>query len=431
MKKILIITYYWPPSGGAGVQRWVKFVKYLTLMDVKPLVLTVHPDFATYPQTDPTIEKDIPEGVQVFYAKSFELYSLYKKVSSNKEVPYGGFANTKNNNLKEKVIRFIRGNFFIPDPRRGWNRYALAKAKEIIRDHQIDTLITTSPPHSTQLIGLKLKKQLNINWIADLRDPWTDIYYFREMYPTLPVIKIHQKLERDVLSGADTVITVSDDLKRLFSKKIGRTGNNIEVIPNGFDADDFRQVKKLLHPGIFYITYTGTVSTAYNMNGFIQALTLLPGEVRSALRIRFVGSVPSETTENFKKAGLSDLLELTGFVSHEKAVEYMCSSDLLLLVIPEVINNEGILTGKLFEYLATRNPILFIGPEHGDAARIIRKTKSGQVCSYNDHLEIAEWIKQIYAGKSSKDTPQDNHLEYLKYSRENLTRKLLEVLKIN
>src|SRR5690554_4066781 len=153
MKKVLIITYYWPPSGGAGVQRWVKFVKYLQRMDVDPYVLTVHPDYATYPQKDPTLKNDIPENTNVCYARSFELYSLYKKVSSNKEVPYGGFANTQKLDFKEKIIRFIRGNLIIPDPRRGWNRYAYAKAKELIRKYNIDAVITTSPPHSTQLIG--------------------------------------------------------------------------------------------------------------------------------------------------------------------------------------------------------------------------------------------------------------------------------------
>ena len=192
MKKILIITYYWPPSGGAGVQRWVKFVKYMTTMGIEPFVLTVHPDYATYPQTDLTLEKDIPDNVQVFYTKSFELYSLYKKISSNKEVPYGGFSNTRKLDIKEKILRFIRGNFIIPDPRKGWNKYAIKKAKELIRLFQIDTVITTSPPHSTQLIGLQLKNQLDIKWLADLRDPWTDIYYFRQMYPTFLAKWLHQ-----------------------------------------------------------------------------------------------------------------------------------------------------------------------------------------------------------------------------------------------
>src|SRR5690554_3849698 len=229
MKNVLIITYYWPPSGGAGVQRWIKFVKYLTQMGANPIVLTVDPAYATYPQLDHTLEADIPPQTRIFRTKSFELYALYKKVSSNKEVPYGGFANTKKVDVKEKIIRFLRGNLVIPDPRKGWNNYAIAKAKELIQQYNIDTVITTSPPHSTQLIGLKLKKELNIKWVADLRDPWTDIYYFKQMYPTFIAKAIHKSIERQVLTKADKVITVSPALKQLFDLKATGVAAKTEI----------------------------------------------------------------------------------------------------------------------------------------------------------------------------------------------------------
>ena len=154
----------------------------------------------------------------------------------------------------------IRGNFIIPDPRKGWNKYAIAKAKQIIKDLNIDTVITTSPPHSTQLIGLKLKKDLGLNWIADFRDPWTDIYYFKQMYPTLPAIYIHKKLEKKVLNQADKIITVSKNFKKLFSEKTDNIINKIEIIPNGFDSDDFKDISKTVHPELFYISYVGTIS---------------------------------------------------------------------------------------------------------------------------------------------------------------------------
>jgi glycosyltransferase involved in cell wall biosynthesis len=427
MKKVLIITYYWPPSGGAGVQRWVKFVKYLVRMNYEPLVLTVHPDSATYPQTDPTLVADIPENVQVFYAKSFELYSLYKKLSSNKEVPYGGFANTNKLDFKEKVIRFIRGNFFIPDPRKGWNKYAIAKAKELIRIHQIDTVITTSPPHSTQLIGLHLQKVLNVKWVADLRDPWTDIYYFNQMYPAFIARQIQKKLEKKVLVNADRVITVSEELKKLFSGKADNISPKIKVIPNGFDTADFQGTNKTVHPDVFYISYVGTISNEYTLTGFIKALVDLPKEIRSKLRIRFIGKMPSELIERFENAKLTELIELTGYVPHHKAIEFLFSSDMLLLIIPDVKNNEGILTGKLFEYLASQKPILLIGPEKGDAAKIVRETNSGVICGYNDHQKIKEDIIRNFELKHSGKLKSASS-GYMKYSRENLTKKLVEVL---
>jgi glycosyltransferase involved in cell wall biosynthesis len=428
MKKVLIITYYWPPSGGAGVQRWVKFVKYLPALGIEPYVLTVHPDFATYPQTDPTLEKDIPNSVKVFYAKSFELYSLYKKISSNKEVPYGGFANTKKVDFKEKILRFIRGNFVIPDPRKGWNKYAFAKATELIQGNQIDTIITTSPPHSTQLIGLKLKKKLNIKWVADLRDPWTDIYYFKQMYPTFAASLVHKKLERKVLAGADKIITVSNKLKKLFSEKVNNISGKIQVIPNGFDTDDFHHGEKKTFPNEFIISYVGTLSLEYNLKGFIQAISDLPEEKRSKTKIRFIGKMPVELMEQFSRAGIINNLELTGYIAHNQAIEYMFSSDLLLLIIPDVKNNEGILTGKLFEYLASRRPIIFIGPQNGDAAKIIRKTGSGLIFDYKNHKKMSEGIIHYFNQKQSTGIQHNPDSSYLNYSRENLTKKLVAVL---
>lgn len=409
------------------MQRWVKFVKYMTTMGIEPFVLTVHPDYATYPQTDLTLEKDIPDNVQVFYTKSFELYSLYKKISSNKEVPYGGFSNTRKLDIKEKILRFIRGNFIIPDPRKGWNKYAIKKAKELIRLFQIDTVITTSPPHSTQLIGLQLKNQLDIKWLADLRDPWTDIYYFRQMYPTFLAKWLHRRLEKKVLTRADKITTVSHSLKKLFAQKADGVYEKIEIIPNGFDNTDFQDFIKMAPTDVFYISYVGTISKEYNLKGFIQAIQELPGQIQSKIKIRFIGEMPSHLVERFAEAGLSSMLEFTGYVSHNLAINFMISSDALLLVIPDVKNNEGILTGKLFEYLASKRPILFIGPEHGDAAKIIRDTNSGLICGYTEHQKIKNEIINLLEKKGAEElinAPSN----VSKYSRESLTSNLVKLL---
>ncbi|NQU53265.1 MAG: glycosyltransferase family 4 protein [Bacteroidetes bacterium] len=428
MKKVLIITYYWPPSGGAGVQRWVKFAKYLSRMNVETYVLTVDPKNATYPQIDESLLKDIPKAVKVFYAKSFELYSLYKKLSSNKEVPYGGFVNTKKVNLKEKILRFIRGNFFLPDPRRGWNRFALKEAKKIILTNNIETVITTSPPHSTQLIGLKLKKQLGIKWISDFRDPWTDIYYYKKLYPTKLATAISKYFERKILQYSDKTITVSHDLKRLFSSKLNNIENKIEVIPNGFDIEEFSYVKKEKQNDDFYISYVGTISNDYSIDGLINGIKQLPEIIKTNLRLRFIGKISSEHVEKLNGIGLKGQIEIIGYVEHSKAISYMFSSDVLLLIIPNVINNNGILTGKLFEYLASKRPILLLGPVNGDAAKIIEETKSGIICSYSDIDKISESIEQLFHSSKSYNRTESDFSETLKYSRENLTKSLIEII---
>ncbi|MCK3683756.1 glycosyltransferase family 4 protein [Maribellus sp. YY47] len=428
MKKVLIITYYWPPSGGAGVQRWVKFVKYMSQMGLAPIVLTVDPKYASYPQKDETLCKDVPGNVKVYLTKSFELYSVYKKVSSNKEIPYGGFANTKTLDFKEKIIRFIRGNFFLPDPRKGWNKFAYQEATRIIKNHNIDSVITTSPPHSTQLIGLKLKKRLKINWIADLRDPWTDIYYYKQLYPTWLATAIQKQYELRVIKKCDKLLTVSDALKKLFIEKDSTISNKVHVLPNGYDPDDF-DIKIFPEKNdIITISYIGTMSEDYTINGFIDGINMLDSSIKNKLRIRFVGKMSDKINESFILAGLASQVETIGYVNHKRAIEFMYTSDILLLVIPNIVNNLGILTGKLYEYLAVNRPILLIGPEQGDAAKIIQETNSGVTCDYYDSSKIRNSI-QILSQRSKDiiDEPLPSSAS-LKYSRITLTKELIKLL---
>jgi len=428
MKKVLIITYYWPPSGGPGVQRWVKFVKYMVKLGLEPIVLTVDPEYASYPQKDETLLKDIPGQVKVYRTKSFELYSLYKRFSSNKEIPYGGFVNTKTIDTKEKILRFIRGNLFIPDPRRGWCKYAEKKAKEIIREHEIETVITTSPPHSTQLIGLRLKKKLNIKWIADFRDPWTDIFYYNQLYPTRLATTIQKKLELKVISNCDGLITVSDDLMRLLIEKEKSLKRKIYKIPNGFDPDDFATNEQIPKDEFFNISYVGTLSEDYPVDGLIDGIKQLDNTVKKNVKIRFIGRLNDKVYDQFILAGLEKHIEIIGYVPHKKAIEYMHSSDVLLLVIPDITNNSGILTGKLFEYLAVSQPILLLGPEEGDAAKIIKETHSGVICNYHDNEKITNSIQNLYNKKKNLPKNKLTNQDILKYSREEQTKELIRIL---
>jgi glycosyltransferase involved in cell wall biosynthesis len=417
MKKVLIISYYWPPSGGAGVQRWLKFAKYLSEFGWQPVILTVDPEYASYPQRDESLISEVDPNCPVYTTKSFELYNLYKFVSGKKEVPYGGFANETKEGLFQKASKFLRGNFLLPDPRKGWNKYALKKAAELIREFNIDTVVTTSPPHSTQLIGLELKQKFNVRWIADLRDPWTDIYYYNQFKHTALARKIDQKYERAVVENADLLITVSEDVKRIFAEKSDLpVATKTIVIPNGFDEDDFKitnlpiETKKV-------ITYTGTISEAYEVDGFLKALSDLDEKQKSQLLFRFVGKVPPSVEQKFRATGLE--LELVGYVVHPKSIEYLLRSDLLLLIIPKVKNNRGILTGKFFEYLASQKPILAIGPTDGDLSTIIQETESGKLFDYSETDGMKAYLEHVFSSEI-----QANQAKAAKYSRKNLTKLL-------
>ena len=423
MKKILVITYYWPPSGGAGVQRWLKFVKYLPQFCVEPIVLTVDPEYASYAQTDFSLLKEVSPETEVYCTKSFELYQVYSRLSKKKEIPYGGFANETKPSLFQKFSRFVRGNLFLPDPRRGWNRYAEKKACKIITAYQIDTVITTGPPHSTHLIGLKLQKKTGVRWIADLRDPWTDIYYYKQFFHTSLARKIDRKLERTVVEKADYLITVSKDVLRLFNQKTDlELEDKSAVLPNGFDETDF-ELKDVFFDDKFTITYTGTISETYDISGFIQALKQLTEEDLDQLRIRFVGKVPSVILNRIKNELPNLHFELTGYVDHQKSVEYLLNSSMLLLVIPKVENNEGILTGKFFEYLASKKPVLAIGPLNGDLAAIIKETQCGEIFDYSDADQMAGFVRGFL---NRERCLKSENIE--KYSRKELTGELSKIL---
>ncbi len=424
MKRVLIITYYWPPSGGAGVQRWLKFAKYLPEFGWEPVVLTVDPNYASYAQHDESLKQEVDRNLKVYRTKSHEFYSIYKKISGSREIPYGGFANEKKPSLKGKISRFVRGNFFIPDPRKGWNKEAYKKAKELIALLNIETVITTSPPHSTQLIGLKLKNKLNIKWIADFRDPWTNIYYYSNLYHTNIAKNIDSRLEKKVLSKADQIITVSKDIARSLSKKIqGTKLDKVKVIPNGYDTTDFNDIP-IKKEEKFTITYTGTMSEVYDLSGFIEALSMLSTSQRKNIQLRFVGKPFTPTIKLIKEKLPEIEIDLPGYVEHSESIRYLMQSDLQLLVIPNVKDNKGIVTGKFFEYLASRKPILAIGPKGGDLEALMEETKCGLLIDYNNCKAIKQWLD----GQINKTEQETKEYNPVKYSRRELTKRLSEIM---
>jgi glycosyltransferase involved in cell wall biosynthesis len=430
LKKVLIITYYWPPSGGGGVQRWVKFVKYLIEFNIEPIVLTVDPKYASYAVIDESLKSELPSGIKVFTTKSREPFNIYKRFTSKKEIPFGGFANEENPGITQKISRFIRGNFFIPDARVGWNLFAYKQAANLIEKYDIKTVITSSPPHSTQLIGLKLKKNYKINWIADLRDPWTDIYYYKQLYHSSLAVLLDKKKEFAVLNNADKIIVVSRSIKNLFADKISSSQRNkINVISNGFDTDDFISNKKNAINNKFTITYTGTLADNYNIDGFLKALTCVVDKYgASKIELLFVGQVSKKYRDIIENSVLSSCCIFKGHVVHKESISFLLYSNALFLAIPDEPQNEGILTGKLFEYLASRKPIIAVGPVQGDAAAIINECNAGKMFMYSEEIDIVNYIDELFVNWLDSPNIIMEGDAYKAYSRKNLTKKLLGLI---
>ncbi len=418
--KVLIITYYWPPSGGAGVQRWLKFAKYLPSTGWIPVVLTVQPEYAAYPFRDESLVDEIPVDVEVRRTRATNYFSFYSKDQS--KIPSGGFANNPGKGLKNKISRFVRGNFFIPDPRKGWNRHAIKEASKIIREEEITHVITTSPPHSTQLIGLKLKKKFpHIKWIADLRDSWTDIYYYDLFYPTLFSRAIDSHHERSVIQCADKIITVGNNLAEIFSSKAENVSSKFTVIPNGFDEEDFEGVS-IVWPERFTITYVGTFSEIYPTEGFFRSISQLESQGRDFV-LRFVGSFPPETKEKISSLVSPDKTEFISYTEHPNAIRLMASSSLLVIIIPETKESQAITPGKVFEYIALQKPVLYIGPANGDAAFHLRHCGYKGLFEPNDYESMLEFILQAMDRHSS-----DKYYHHIEYSRRTLTNTLAGLL---
>jgi glycosyltransferase involved in cell wall biosynthesis len=418
--KILIITYYWPPSGGAGVQRWLKFTKYLPSSGWLPVVLTVKPEFAAYPFKDTSLYGEIPLDVEVHRTKAINYLSLYNKDQS--KIPHAGFASGSDKGRKNMISRFIRGNLFIPDPRKGWNRYAFREACELIKSENISHIITTSPPHSTQLIGLKLKRRFpHIKWVADFRDPWTDIYYY-DMFKPSPLARMaDREMEKNVLTKADTIITVGQTLAAILGNKAEKIAQKIHVLPNGFDEEDFEGILPII-PEKFTITYVGTLSPAYPVNGLIEAVRGIRVNHRP-VSLKFVGTVPETIQELFPVDEEGNRPDFIQYCEHPEAIRYMMESTMLLLIIPDHPSNKSILTGKIFEYLATGKPILLLGPAEGDAAQLLVKCGYQGIFDYNDAQGIRNFIEKVAEGRTVKRS--GHHLEY---SRRALAVKLGDLL---
>jgi len=412
-KKVLIVTYYWPPSGGAGVQRWLYMANELAKAGVECHVLTVDEKYASYFQFDSSLEKDIHPDVHIHKTKTRELLKLYGKLVGKKNVPVSGFSNVDSSSSFQKLANALRSRYFIPDPRKNWRKYALPKAIELIDKHGINKVITTSPPHSVQLIGKAIKQQRKIEWTADFRDPWTDIYYYDLLQHSKKSAAKDKAMEIDVLQSADRILTVSQGFKKLFASK-GVDENKIEVVYNGhsvqFDDTKTKQIEEN-----FTLLYAGSIADNYPYS----ALANLKRD-NSDLYYKQFGELPNQLVQ--KLQGM-DKVELGGRLSHAEILREMQKASCLLLLIPETTNNNGIVPGKLFEYMASGTPILAIGPLTGDVASILKQSGCGKLFDKEDIDGMHAFLNSARMGEIKAD-----HDVIEQYSRSNQVRLLQSIL---
>ncbi len=424
MKKVLIITYYWPPAGGPGVQRALKFVKYLPQFGWEPIVLTVeNPDS---PVDDASLFEDIPEGTKVYKTKALEPFGLYKKFTGKKsdsKIPNDVLVSKNNTSIKEKIANWIRLNLFIPDAKIGWKSYAVKKGLEIISDENIDAIFTTSPPQTVSLIGLALAKRSRVKWITDFRDPWMEIVYYQNIKRSWITTKIDSSLEKKVFSKANGVVTISNDMIRLFKEKV--KFHKFYLIPNGFDETDFANSKKEINEN-FTIAYTGSISKDRVPYVLFSALNKLINEDGiNNLSLTFAGRYCKEFTDEIKRNNLSQIANLKGFVPHNESTKILQNADALLLVVDDVKDNKGFLTGKLFEYMGSKKPIFAIGPVSGDANEFLQQANAGAMVDYKDENSAYLLLKEMYENWNNNNSQYTFEVE--QFSRKNLTRQLTEV----
>ena len=423
MRKVLVITYYWPPAGGPGVQRWLKFVKYFRDFGIEPVLYI--PEKPHYPLLDKSFLQEIPSDLKIYKHKITEPYRIASLFSSKKTKRISsGIIQTKNQSFLEKLLLWVRGNLFIPDARKFWVNPSVSFLKEVLEKEKIDTIITTGPPHSVHLIGYYLKEARSLNWIADFRDPWTTIGYHKKLKLTSSSEKKHKKLESDVLNAADKIIVTSKTTKQEFQQI---TSQPILVITNGFDNIEETNSKL---DSKFTISHIGSLLSGRNPINLWKVLSELVKEnlnFREKLCIRFIGVVSNEILASLKDVGLNEYIEIVGYVSHQEALAYQKTSQVLLLVEIDSQETIGIIPGKLFEYMAAKRPILGIGPENWEVAGIVKETKTGRIFDHSDDIALKNlllsWFEQFQNGELqmvSNDIGQ--------FSRRELTRKLVEYI---
>lgn len=439
MKRALIITYYWPPSGGSGVQRWLKFSKYLPEYGWQPVIYT--PSNPEIPAIDQSLEGDIPEVAEVIRRPIFEPYDIYRKITGGGKE--GSSAVNPINNVgkksfKQSVSLWLRANIFIPDPRIFWLNPSVKFLKRYLAENPVDVIVSTGPPHSMHLIARKVSKATGIKWVADFRDPWTRIFYFKHLPMTRHTSKLIHRMEMSVLRDADAVVTVTDRINKDFQDTIRKSLSKqtpVYTIFNGYDEDDFAGKSAGLEQD-FTITHTGLFSVEGNPERLWEVLHEMCNELqgfKEHLRIRLIGKTDNEVSESLRKWGLEGNTANMGYLPHSEISSWQSCARLLMLPLRNEPEAEGILTGKFFEYLAAGRPIVAFGPKEGEMADALSKTDAGTIFDWDEKEPLKQALIEHYNtyleadGKGREEAPTHNKEAINNYSRRKLTDDMVGI----
>ena len=429
MKRVLIISYYWPPTGGSGVQRWVKFAKYLPSEGWQPVIYT--PENPEQLAVDESLAAEVPEAAEVVKTRIIEPYELYKKLlrrsGHSKEAVEVNPVNAQNKSLLQKAAMWVRGNLFRPDPRCLWIGPSVRFLKKYLSEHPVDLIVSTGPPQSMHMIGLRLSRETGLPWIADFRDPWTKIFYFKHLSMTPATERWHKKMEKKVLDEASAVVAVSPLVQQEFQ---AMTDTPVELITNGFDECDFSSEPCTQAYGgasqEFTITHTGLFAADGNPTVLWDVLAekcQADKALRKLLRIKLIGKTDDQILKALKDRGLESSLINMGYQTHSVAVDQQRQASVLILPLRKEPEYRAVLPGKLFEYLASQRPILGIGQPDGAMAMIVNETGTGTVIDWNDKEGISQYIEQCWKrhleGRLSSDGA-----DLSRFTRRSLTRRM-------
>ena len=422
MRRVLIITYYWPPSGGSAVLRWLKFTKYLRDFGWEPVIYT--PSNPESQEIDASLFSDIPENIEIIKRKIIEPYSIYKFLTGKKQDERLGVAlmdQGKKKGLMSRLSLWIRSNLFIPDPRMLWIKPSVNFLAKYLKQNPVDAIITTGPPHSMHLIGLRLKKRTNLKWLADFRDPWTNIDFYKDLSLTAMADRRHKLLEKKVLTHADHIITVSPGMTEEL-RIVGVKG--ITTITNGFDDSDVSSIRYKINK--FSILHLGSMPKSRNPENLWKVLSELISVnplFASQLEITLIGKADQSIVESLDQFKLTPFVKQISYIPHSETSDVLSSAAVLLLCINNTPNAKGILTNKFFEYLSAKRPIIALGPKDGDAAFILKETGAGDVFGYHEEDTLKAHLLSLF-DLFSRDEMYINSSNIEKYSRKNLTKGL-------
>ena len=424
MKKVLIISYYRPPAGGPGVQRVLKFAKYLPRFGWQPIVLTV--EGGEYPAFDLSMEKEIPQSCKVYRVRAFEPGRLYRQfvgLKKGDKIPVAVLTEKKPG-WKKRFANWVRLNLFLPDAKILWKYRAVQEGKRIIAREKPNVLFSSSPPPTVHLIAKALARHAGLKWVADFRDPWTNIYHYSELNKSQLAKKMDQHLEYSVLKNATKITFVNQGFFN-YSEQ-----SNMHLLPNGFDPEDVDDHSENDSNDKFTIRYVGSLKPRQYVDSFFTVLKNLSLEKKffRTIRLEFIGNVYPEVRQAIADKNISLEINFLGYLEHDKALKYVMHADLLLLVIGPSAIADKLFSGKIFEYIMARKPILAYGPIHGAASVLLSSTHTGKMYDYKDYEGPENYIVEHYNRWQSKDAYSDyDQKEIAKYDRKILTQKLVQI----